>query len=111
MKAHKNHGLFISAITLSELEHGVCNSAHQEKNRTALTNFLSILNILAYDEKAAQEYGEIRTYLQKNGNLIGNMDMLIAAHAKSLNMIIVTNNTREFERVPDLKIEDWSLVK
>jgi tRNA(fMet)-specific endonuclease VapC len=111
MKAHKNQGLFISAITLSELEHGVCNSQHKEKNRTALTNFLSILSILPYDEKAAQEYGEIRTYLQKTGNLIGNMDMLIAAHAKSLNMTLVTNNTREFERVHDLNIEDWSLAE
>jgi len=111
IKTHKNQGLFISAITLSELEHGVCNSLHQEKNRTALTNFLSILNTLPYDEKAAQEYGEIRTCLQKNGNLIGNMDMLIAAHAKSLSMTLVTNNTREFGRVNDLKIQDWSLAE
>jgi tRNA(fMet)-specific endonuclease VapC len=108
IKSHRNQGLFISAITLSELEHGVCNSSHQEKNRTALINFLSILSVPPYDDKAAQEYGKIRTYLQKSGNLIGNMDMLIAAHAKSLNMTLVTNNTREFERIKDLSIIDWS---
>ena len=108
IKSKKDNGLFISSITLSELEHGICNRLYQEKNRIALTSFLSIISVLSYDEKAAKEYGIIRTDLQKRGCLIGNMDMLIAAHAKSVDMILVTNNTREFNRVEKLKIEDWT---
>ena len=107
IKSKKDVGLFISSITLSELEHGICNSQYQEKNRIALTSFLSIISVLSYDEKAAKEYGIIRTDLQKSGCLIGNMDMLIAAHAKSVDMTLVTNNTREFNRVKKLMIEDW----
>jgi tRNA(fMet)-specific endonuclease VapC len=64
--------------------------------------------VLPYDDRAAKEYGILRTDLQKRGCLIGNMDMLIAAHAKSLDMTVVTNNTREFERVQGLAVEDWS---
>ena len=108
MKSKKDSGLFISSITLSELEHGICNSLYQEKNRIALTCFLSVISVLSYDEKAAKEYGIIRTDLQKRGCLIGNIDMLIAAHAKSVDMILVTNNTREFNRVEKLNIEDWT---
>jgi tRNA(fMet)-specific endonuclease VapC len=108
LKKHKDKGLYISAITLSELEHGVCNSLYQEKNRIALTNFLSLITLLAYDDMAAHEYGKIRADLQKRGCIIGNMDMLIAAHAKSVNMTLVTNNTKEFARIHGLTIEDWA---
>ena len=108
IKDKKENGLYISAITLSELEHSACNSSYPEKNRIALMNFLSLMTSLSYDGKAAQEYGKLRTNLQKQGRLIGNMDMLIAAHAKSVNMTLVTNNTREFERVKGLAIEDWT---
>jgi len=107
LHTHKDDGLFISAITLSELEHGVYISQHIEKNRIALIKFLLLATPLPYDETAANEYGRIRAYLQKNGKLIGATDMLIAAHAKSENMILATNNTREFIRVPGLLIEDW----
>ena len=107
LKKHREKGLYISAITLSELEHGVCNSQYQEKNRIALIGFLSIMMVLPYDDKAAQEYGKLRADLQKRGCLIGNMDMLIAAHVKSLNMTLVTNNTKEFSRIQGLSIEDW----
>jgi tRNA(fMet)-specific endonuclease VapC len=107
IKAHKDEGLFISAITLSELEHGICNSLYLEQNRLALANFLAIIILLPYDEKAAQEYGIIRASLQKRGALIENMDMLIAAHAKSAAMTLVTNNTRDFARIQGLVIEDW----
>ena len=109
IKLYKNKGFFISAITLSELEHGVCNSSCYEKNRMALLNFLSIINVLPYDVKAAIEYGRLRTYLQKKGCLIGNMDMLIASHAKSANMTLVANNTKEFDRIQGLAVEDWTL--
>jgi len=108
IESHEPGGLFISTIVLSELEHGVCNSVNQEQNRIALIKFLAIIDLLAYDDRAAQEYGRLRTDLQRRGCMIGNMDMLIAAHAKSIGMTLVTNNAREFGRVRGLKIEDWS---
>ena len=108
LKENLSNGICISAITLAELQHGVEKSMNPEKNSMALLQFLSILDILPFDDLAAVEYGKICAYLQKRGTPIGTMDMLIAAHAKTENLIIVTNNVREFERVPDLKIENWA---
>jgi tRNA(fMet)-specific endonuclease VapC len=102
-------GLSISAITLAELEYGVAHSAYPEKNATALLNFLAPLEIAPFDAGAAHAYGEIREDLYQQSLLIGPLDMLIAAHAKSLGCILVTNNTREFEKVEGLTIEDWLL--
>ena len=107
LKQNLSNRICISAITLAELQHGVEKSMNPEKNSMALLQFLSILDILPFDDLAAVEYGKICAYLQKRGTPIGTMDMLIAAHAKTGNLIIVTNNVREFERVPDLKIENW----
>ena len=109
LKENLSNGICISAITLAELQHGVEKSINPEKNSMALLQFLSILDILPFDDLAAVEYGKICAYLQKRGTPIGTMDMLIAAHAKIENLIIVTNNVREFERVPDLKIENWTI--
>lgn len=109
LKENLSNGICISAITLAELQHGVEKSMNPEKNSMALLQFLSILDILPFDDLAAVEYGKICAYLQKRGTPIGTMDMLIAAHAKIENLIIVTNNVREFERVPDLKIENWTI--
>lgn len=100
-------GLCISSITLAELEHGVAKSQFPEKNSLALAQFISILTVKAFDDLAAYEYGQICAYLQKQGTPIGVMDMLIAAHAKSSDLILVTNNTKEFERIPNLNIENW----
>jgi len=97
----------ISTITLAELEFGICNSAAYEKNRLKLITFLSLVNVLPFDDTAAMEYGIIRADLQKKGMPIGQMDMLIAAHARSRNLIVATNNIREFERVDGLGVEDW----
>ena len=108
LKENLSNGICISAITLAELQHGVEKSMNPEKNSMALLQFLSILDILPFDDLAAVEYGKICAYLQKRGAPIGTMDMLIAAHAKTENLIIVTNNVREFERVPNLKIENWA---
>ena len=108
LKENLSNGICISAITLAELQHGVEKSMNPEKNSMALLQFLSILDILPFDDLAAVEYGKICAYLQKRGTPIGTMDMLIAAHAKTENLIIVTNNVREFERVPNLKIENWA---
>ena len=107
VKENMNAGLCISAITLAELEYGIQKSAKTEKNRAALMDFLSILEILPFDSRAAIEYGGLRALLQKAGTPIGAMDMLIAAHAKACGKILVTNNEREFERIPSLKIENW----
>lgn len=107
MKNHLQNGLCISAITLCELEHGVEKSQYSEKSAAALIRFLSILEILPFDDSAAVEYGKICAYLQKRGTPIGTMDMLIAGHARAEDLVLVTNNLREFERVPGLKLENW----
>jgi tRNA(fMet)-specific endonuclease VapC len=97
----------ISSITLSELEYGVEKSSNPEKNKIALIEFLSMIEIYNYDDKAAKEYGKIRTDLERKGKIIGSLDMLIAAHAKSRDFILVTNNEEEFRRVKELLIENW----
>ncbi len=98
----------ISSITVSELYYGVYQSQHIEKNLLALQNFLLPLEIEAYDDNAAIYYGQIRTALEKIGTPIGALDFMIAAHALSLDIPIVTNNEKEFLRVPDLRVENWS---
>lgn len=109
LKENWEKGLCISAVTLAELEHGVQKSAYPEKNELALIQFLSILTVLPFDDTAAVVYGGICAFLQKQGTPIGTMDMLIAAHAKAESMVLVTNNEREFMRVPELKVENWTL--
>lgn len=101
-------GLCISSITLAELEHGIAKSDYPEKNRTSLSKFLTILNVLPFDEAAAREYGKICACLQRQGTPIGTMDMLIAGHARSKDYTLVTNNIREFERVAGLEIDNWT---
>lgn len=97
----------ISSITYAELVHGVEKSAAREKNKIALTVFLSEIQIMPFDDTAAQVYGAVKAELQKSGTPIGPLDTLIAAHAKALDLILVTNNTREFVRVEGLRLEDW----
>jgi len=103
----RKSGIGISSITAAELYYGVFNSDYPEKNALSLTNFLIGLDILSFDSGSAVEYGQIRAFLRKRGNLIGQMDMLIAAHAKSEDLILVTNNVSEFERIEGLKLENW----
>lgn len=98
----------ISAITLAELEYGVAKSAQKERNKIALISFLAPLEILPFTGNAAVTFGEIRAALEKKGNVIGAYDLLIAAHALSENLILVTNNTSEFSRIPDLPIQNWA---
>lgn len=108
LKAHLSDGLCISAITLAEMEHGVQKSAFPAKNEAALLQFLTILDVLPFDDRAAVEYGSICAGLQKQGTPIGTMDMLIAGHARAESLTLVTNNVREFQRVPGLAIENWA---
>jgi tRNA(fMet)-specific endonuclease VapC len=97
----------ISSITLAELEYGVQKSQNQNQNKIALAEFIAPLEIEPFEVEAAIKFGEIRTHLEKKGAVIGAYDMLIAAHAASLKVTLVTNNTREFIRIPSLTIENW----
>jgi tRNA(fMet)-specific endonuclease VapC len=104
---HRPEDMCISAITMAELEFGICKSSKPAQNRLALMMFLSEIQVVPFDGKAAQEYGLIRAELTARGTPIGANDLLIAAHARSLGLTLITNNGREFERVPGLTVENW----
>ena len=97
----------ISSITLSELFYGVSKSSKPEQNLMALTQFAAPLEIMPFGGEAAQYYGDLRAHIEIQGTTIGSLDMLIAAHAISLSSILITNNEKEFNRVANLKIENW----
>ena len=97
----------ISSITLSELLYGVSKSSKPGQNLMALTQFVAPLEILSYGDETAQYYGELRTHLERQGTPIGSLDMLIAAHALSIDGTLITNNEKEFIRVPHLKVDNW----
>ncbi|MCX5880301.1 MAG: type II toxin-antitoxin system VapC family toxin [Deltaproteobacteria bacterium] len=99
----------ISSIVAAELWFGVANSQKKKKNESALKDFLEFVTLLDWPGEASRLYGQIRAQLQKLGTPIGAMDLLIASHALFIDTVLVTNNTREFERVSDLKIENWLL--
>ena len=99
--------LCISSISVAELIFGAENSQTPEKNLKIIENFLSRLQILDYGVDAPIQYGNIKAHLKKIGTPIGENDLHIAAHARSKGLILVTNNTKEFERVPALQIENW----
>ncbi|MBA7682186.1 tRNA(fMet)-specific endonuclease VapC [subsurface metagenome] len=103
----RKYDVYISSITVAELEFGVEKSKYPERNRIALIEFLSIFKLLPFDDKDAQEYGKIKAKLSKDGNIIGPLDILIGSQAKSKNLILVTNNVKEFERIDELEIENW----
>ena len=105
---HEPDDMCISSITYGELMHGVEKSQEVERNRAAITLILSAISILPFDSDAAEEYGAVRADLERKGTPIGPMDMLIAGHARSRGLILVTNNTREFFRVNELEVEDWT---
>jgi tRNA(fMet)-specific endonuclease VapC len=105
--SHPVGDIGISSITVAELEYGASKSRHAAKNRIALDEFVSPLDVTSFDCEAAAVYGRIRAALEAKGTPIGAMDLLIAAHALSLGVRLVTNNAREFRRVPGLKVENW----
>jgi tRNA(fMet)-specific endonuclease VapC len=107
-KQELNSGICISSITLAELEYGMKRSSDPARNEQALLRFLAPLSVLPFGSAAASVYGEIRADLQSKGTPIGPLDMLIAGHAKAEELVLVTNNVREFERVPGLEIENWA---
>ena len=105
---HNPDEMCISSITYAELMHGVEKSQAVERNRMAITLFLSAITILPFNQYAAEEYGKVRAELERKGTPIGPMDMLIAGHARAEELVLVTNNTREFFRVENLEVEDWT---
>ncbi|UMZ10955.1 tRNA(fMet)-specific endonuclease VapC [Pseudomonas sp. MPFS] len=104
----RNQGrLCISSITLMELIYGAEKSAVPEKNLGRVESFVARLQVLDYDDNAAIHSGQLQAELAQKGRRIGPYDQLIAGHARSLGLTLVTNNLREFERVPGLRVEDW----
>ncbi|WP_061286034.1 type II toxin-antitoxin system tRNA(fMet)-specific endonuclease VapC [Leptospira interrogans] len=108
LKKKLNKDLFVSSLTVAELEFGIQKSEFKEKNKVALIEFLTIFNILSFSDKDAESYGIIRADLERKGKVIGSIDMLLAAQAIANNYIFVTNNTKEFKRIKALKIENWT---
>ena len=107
VKKHLGKDLCISVITYGELEYGARKSSNPERNRSAIVQILSGIRILDFDVKAAEHFGDIFADLESRHMRIGDRDMMIAAHARSLGYTVVTNNTDEFGRVKGLKMVDW----
>jgi len=108
LKSQARRGIYVSSLTVAELEFGVQNSQRPENNRLALLRFLSIFDILNFDSCDAVDYGHLKVKLKRKGQIIGPIDMLLAAQALNKNMTFVTNNVSEFARIDELKIEDWT---
>ncbi|OYR21617.1 type II toxin-antitoxin system tRNA(fMet)-specific endonuclease VapC [Brucella pseudogrignonensis] len=99
--------LCISSITLGELHYGAEKSARREHNLTAIEHFVARLDVLPFADKAAAHYGQVRAELERAGTPCGPHDMQIGAHARSEGLIVVTNNMREFVRMPGVRVENW----
>ena len=107
IKEKSKFGIYISALTVAELEYGIENSAKIEENRVSLLKYLSLFKILSFDDRDAIPYGKLKAKLRKDGQIIGPIDMLLAAQALSKDLIFVTNNIKEFRRIENLKLENW----
>ena len=105
---HESDGIGISVITASELFWGVRKSGSR-RNADALERFLAPLTVADYDLAAARAYGEVRAGLERKGTPIGPLDLQIAAHALALQVTLVSNDLREFKRVPGLKLDNWTV--
>ena len=99
--------IIISSVSVAELEYGASKSRQRDQNRTALRNFLSPFEIIPFNTHDAEIYGIIRADLERRGELIGPYDMQLAAQALTRDLILVTNNTAEFNRIKKLKVENW----
>ena len=108
LQEHDPIDICISSVTYAELVHGVEKSKAIEKNRVALALLLANIEIMNFDSLAAESYGKIRADLEKAGTPIGPLDMMIAGHAMALGYTVVTNITKEFDRVKGLKLENWT---
>ncbi|MBB4351035.1 tRNA(fMet)-specific endonuclease VapC [Rhizobium cellulosilyticum] len=101
--------LCISSVSLMELVYGAEKSASPERNLAVVEGLAARLEVMSYDELAATHTGQLRAELARNGTPIGPYDQLIAGHARSRGLIVVTNNRREFDRVAGLRVEDWTV--
>jgi tRNA(fMet)-specific endonuclease VapC len=108
-EAFKKHSEFLamSTITLGELIYGAENSDQTDRNLSDIEDLAARLEVVPFDSEAALHFGQVRAELAKSGNLIGPYDLMIAGHARSRGLILVTNNMREFKRVPGLRVENW----
>lgn len=97
----------LSSITIAELEYGIAKSAYPERNRNLLCSFVSPFEIVSFEERDAENFGKIRAYLNKKGTPIGPYDLQLAAQCLTRDFCIVTNNVKEFQRVPMLQYENW----
>ena len=100
----------ISVVTKFELFYAVEVSPQQPQDEAALNAFLGYAEVLEFPDNASSHYAQIRAHLKKAGTMIGGNDLLIAAHARSLGITLVTHNTREFSRIPKLAVEDWTIA-
>lgn len=98
----------ISVVSYAEFIYGIQKSANPEKHQRLVENFILHVDIIPWDCSAAEHYGKIRKELESRGRIVGNMDLMIAAHARSQRMTIVTNNERHFDRITELSIENWT---
>ena len=105
---HLKNGIYISSLTIAEMEFGVSNSMYPKKNRISLLKFISIFNTLDFCVKDAIPYGVLKSDLKRAGKIIGPIDMLLAAQAISNDFTLITNNVKEFNRITGLKIQAWS---
>lgn len=108
MRVFRTGEIGVSVVTVAELQYGVSKSQNKERNQAALEAFLLPLDIADFSFTVTVTYGDIRAQLERRGQPIGPLDTMIAAHALSLDVPLVTNNTREFERVKGLRVEDWT---
>ena len=107
IKKLKPHQIKLSSISLGELEYGASKSRDRDRNRQALVHFASAFDIIEFNDNDAEVYGLIRADLEKKGQVIGPYDMQIAAQSISRDLILVTNNTSEFSRIVNIKLENW----
>lgn len=110
LREHEAAGLGLSSVTVAELEYGVAKSGSM-RNHRALQQFLEPLTIADFDRAAATCYGQIRALLEAAGTPIGPLDTQIAAHALALGVTLVSNNLREFSRIPGLRFENWAVAR
>ena len=107
-RQHQAGEIGISVITASELQYGVAKSSRREENQERLDTFLAPFAILSYDLEVIRTYGRVRAELEKKGQRIGSLDMLIAAQALTKDLIFITNNEKEFRRIPGLRLANWA---
>ena len=100
--------LAMSAVSLGELIYGAERSAQSERNLADVEALAARLEVVPFDSAAATQFGQVRAELAKSGKIIGPYDLMIAGHARSRGLILVTNNMREFKRVPGLRVENWA---